>query len=149
MDADILKAGEEFMASKEDWRGEYANEKPIGWGYGGYKWDLYMKDREEQIRQDKEKKKQQEEDEKNGKSQKITEQVRPYRPKSFEEIKEVHIDDEGVFKYMLIKIEIPKTNQTKILVRGGKHISFHEEVMMHFKKEELKNIDYSEWKVNI
>ena len=48
-----------------------------------------------------------------------------FRPKSFDEIKEVVLEDKGAFRYIKLQIYEKKTKRKKIVIRGFKNVINH------------------------
>lgn len=55
-------------------------------------------------------------------------------------IHECEIDNDGVFKYIQIKIDCKLTGDSKIVVRGWKKFVYHKQNFDHFKSLESENI---------
>ena len=57
-------------------------------------------------------------------------------PKTFDEVKDSHMDPSGVFKY--IQIDFKDGDQVKTVVRGYASCPYHADVLAKFEHEELK-----------
>uniref|UniRef100_A0A0N5A2X2 Sex-regulated protein janus-B n=1 Tax=Parastrongyloides trichosuri TaxID=131310 RepID=A0A0N5A2X2_PARTI len=61
---------------------------------------------------------------------------------SLSTIKDVHIDQSGVFKYILIEATDKETKEKKMIVRGYKHCPYHADILDEVKEKETKDAKF-------
>uniref|UniRef100_A0A915Q0G3 Sex-regulated protein janus-B n=1 Tax=Setaria digitata TaxID=48799 RepID=A0A915Q0G3_9BILA len=54
---------------------------------------------------------------------------------SLENIPDVDIDPEGLFKYVMIKVTAKLTGEEKLVIRGYKHCKWHKNIFKQTEKE--------------